>query len=84
MCIRILLAEDHVITRQGIKRLLEDEGDFEVVGEADDGEQVVAQGFIAKRAASSDLTDCVRAVDAGRYFPKSFAYVSANWGAEAG
>ena len=45
--------------------------------------QVGAQGFIAKRAASSDLTNGIRAVDAGRYFPKSFAYVSANWDAEA-
>ena len=41
MGIRVVLAEDHVITRQGIRRLLEDEGKFEVVGEADDGEQVV-------------------------------------------
>ncbi len=48
MSIRILLAEDHVITRQGIKRLLEDEGDFEVVGEADDGEQVVKKAVELK------------------------------------
>jgi DNA-binding NarL/FixJ family response regulator len=41
--------------------------------------QIGAQGFIPKRAASSDLTTGIRAVDAGRYFPKSFAYVSANW-----
>ncbi len=41
MGIRVILAEDHIITRQGIRRLLEEEGKFEVVGEADDGEQVV-------------------------------------------
>jgi len=41
--------------------------------------QAGAQGFIPKKAASSDLITGIRAVDAGRYFPKSFAYVSANW-----
>ena len=39
--IRLLLAEDHVITRKGIRRVLEDEPDISVVGEADDGEQAV-------------------------------------------
>ena len=38
-----------------------------------------AQGFIPKRAASSDLISGVRAVGAGRYFPPAFAYVSAHW-----
>ncbi len=41
MSIRVLLAEDHVITRQGIRRLIEDEKDLEVVGEAGDGEEAV-------------------------------------------
>jgi len=41
--------------------------------------QVGAYGFIAKRAASSDLMTGIRTVGEGRYFPKSFAYVSANW-----
>jgi len=39
--IKVLLAEDHVITRQGMRRLLEEAGDFEVIGEAGDGEQAV-------------------------------------------
>jgi NarL family two-component system response regulator LiaR len=39
--IRVLLAEDHIITRKGIRRVLEDEADIQVVGEADDGEQAV-------------------------------------------
>jgi len=38
-----------------------------------------AYGFIAKRAASSDLMTGIRTISAGRYFPRSFAYVSANW-----
>jgi len=41
--------------------------------------QAGAHGFIPKRAASSDLISGIRAVGAGRYFPKAFAYVSANW-----
>lgn len=39
--IRILLAEDHVVVRQGTRQLLELEPDLEVVGEADDGEEAV-------------------------------------------
>ncbi|MGA8440281.1 MAG: response regulator transcription factor [Candidatus Sulfotelmatobacter sp.] len=34
--IRCLLAHDHVLLRQGLRRLLEDEPDFEVAGEAGD------------------------------------------------
>ena len=34
---KILLVDDHVVVRQGIKALLSDEPDLEVVGEADDG-----------------------------------------------
>jgi len=41
--------------------------------------QVGAYGFIAKSAASSDLLTGIRTVGEGRYFPPSFAYVSANW-----
>ena len=39
--IRILLADDHVVVRQGTRQLLEREQDFEIVGEAGDGEEVV-------------------------------------------
>jgi DNA-binding NarL/FixJ family response regulator len=41
--------------------------------------QVGAYGFVAKNAASSHLLTGVRTVGQGRYFPRSFAYVSANW-----
>ena len=34
---RIALADDHVLVRQGFKRLLEGAGDLEVIGEANDG-----------------------------------------------
>lgn len=39
--IRILLADDHVVVRQGTRQLLEHEPDFEIVGEAGDGEEAV-------------------------------------------
>jgi len=39
--IRILLAEDHVVVRQGTRQLLEREQDIEVIGEAGDGEEAV-------------------------------------------
>jgi NarL family two-component system response regulator LiaR len=39
--IKILLAEDHVVVRQGTRRLLEREQDLEVIGEAGDGEEAV-------------------------------------------
>jgi DNA-binding NarL/FixJ family response regulator len=37
MSIRILIADDHRIMRQGLKKLLETQPDMEVVGEAEDG-----------------------------------------------
>lgn len=40
--IRILIADDHPIFRQGIRGVLESEPDIEVVGEAADGKQAVA------------------------------------------
>jgi NarL family two-component system response regulator LiaR len=39
--IRIVLAEDHVLVREGIRDLLQQERDIEVVGEAEDGEEAV-------------------------------------------
>jgi len=39
--ISIILGEDHLITRQGIRRLLEDEKGFSIIGEASNGEEVV-------------------------------------------
>lgn len=40
--IRILLADDHVVMRAGLRMLLEKNEDFVVEGEADDGRQAVA------------------------------------------
>jgi len=40
--ITVLLAEDHMIVREGFRKMLEMENDFEIVGEAQDGRQAVA------------------------------------------
>ncbi|MDD5094782.1 MAG: response regulator transcription factor [Dehalococcoidia bacterium] len=39
--IRILLAEDHKMVRQGIRQFLDREEDLEVIGEASDGEEAL-------------------------------------------
>ena len=40
--ITVLLADDHVVVRQGLCALLTSEGDIEVVAEAENGRQAVA------------------------------------------
>src|SRR5438477_7740155 len=39
--ITVLIAEDHMIVREGFRKMLELEGDFDIVGEAQDGRQAV-------------------------------------------
>ena len=39
--IRILIADDHLIIRQGLRLILETEADFELVGEASDGAEAL-------------------------------------------
>ena len=39
--IKILLAEDHAVVRESIRESLAHESEFEVVGEASDGEEAV-------------------------------------------
>ncbi|GAB3318953.1 response regulator transcription factor [Larkinella ripae] len=39
--IRILVADDHSVVRKGVRLLLEDETDIEIVGEAPDGDEAI-------------------------------------------
>ena len=39
--IRVLLADDHSIVRAGLRRIVEESGDMEVVAEADDGREAI-------------------------------------------
>ena len=41
MTIRIAIADDHLIIRQGIRMILETEDEFELVGEAGDGAEIL-------------------------------------------
>ncbi len=41
--IKVLLADDHSIVRAGLRRLLEESGDMEVVSEASDGREAIQQ-----------------------------------------
>jgi len=42
--IRVLLADDHVVLREGMRNLIEREKDMEIVGEAGDGEEAIKLG----------------------------------------
>ena len=46
--IRILIADDHLVMRAGLRLLLERQEDFEVVAEADDGRQAVDLAALCK------------------------------------
>lgn len=39
--IRVMIADDHAVVREGTRRMLEQEEDIEVVGEAADGEEAI-------------------------------------------
>jgi len=41
--VRLLIVDDHPVVRQGLRTFLETRPDFEVVGEAGDGETAVAE-----------------------------------------
>src|SRR5687767_7114839 len=52
--IRVLIADDHPIYRQGLRGILESEPDIDVVGEASDGKQAIALA----RAVAPDVVLC--------------------------
>ena len=59
--IRVVIADDHPIVRDGLKKLLSIEGDIDVVGEAADGQELLAF-FPHLESASSlrQLSECLR------------------------
>jgi DNA-binding NarL/FixJ family response regulator len=45
LCTRILLADDHVVVRRGLRFVLDAEPDLEVVAEAGDGAEAITKGL---------------------------------------
>jgi len=43
--IKILLADDHSIVREGLKRIIEESGEMEIVAEASDGKTAFKQAL---------------------------------------
>lgn len=46
--IRVLLADDHKIVREGLRRIIEESGEMEVVAEAEDGHGAIKGAFESK------------------------------------
>ena len=78
MSIRIILADDHGITRQGLHSLLENEPDFEVIGEAENGREAIE--LVRKLQPDILLTDIsmpnLNGIDATRQVVREF---HKNW-----
>ena len=55
--IRVLIADDHAVVREGLRAFLAVQDDVEVVGEAVDGEEAVAA--VARLAPDVALVDLV-------------------------
>ena len=53
--IRILIADDHAIVRKGIRRMLEEQSDFKIVGEATDGKARSSSSSPSKPAVHSPV-----------------------------
>ena len=59
---KILIVDDHPVTRTGIRTILLDEGNIEIIGEAMDGRDAVKQ-VDAKTRAQTSLNDLLRSAD---------------------
>ena len=64
--LKVLLVDDHALVRRGFRRMLEDEPSFEVVGEASDGLEAGAKGYILKNAMDLDLVSAIKKVAEGK------------------
>ncbi len=42
MSVKVMISDDHVLIREGIKQLLEFDGDIEIIAEANDGVECLA------------------------------------------
>jgi DNA-binding NarL/FixJ family response regulator len=77
MSIRILLVDDHAITREGLRSLIEKQSDMEVIGEAKDGRKAVE--LVRELLPDVVITDItmtnLNGVDATRQIVREFPKV---------
>jgi DNA-binding NarL/FixJ family response regulator len=50
--VRVLLVDDHLLVRQGLRKVLEADPRIEVVGEVGDGEEAIEAAFRLRPTAS--------------------------------
>ncbi len=74
---RIVLADDHIILRQGIKKIIEESGDLRVVGESGDGLDLM--NLLKKKSADMVILDIsmpnLRGIEATREIKKTYPLV---------
>jgi len=72
--IKLVLAEDHTIVRQGLRSLLDHAGEFEIIGEAENGRQAVS--LVEKLRPDVVLMDVsmsvLNGIEATRQIKKSY------------
>lgn len=77
MSIRILLAEDHTIVREGLRSLIENQPDMEIVGEAEDGR--IALELVQELSPEIVIMDItmpnLNGVEAARHITSEFPQV---------
>lgn len=77
MSTRILLADDHAMLREGLRSLLEKQGDMEIVAEAEDGRKAI--DLVAELMPDIVIMDItmpnLNGVDAARQITRRFAGV---------
>ena len=87
--IRVLVADDHTIVRQGLVSLLTENGDCEVVAEAADGVEAVAQAaehrpevvildLSMPRLSGLEAVRRIR-IDSGRHFDPDIVEAFLRW-----
>ncbi|HBG04169.1 MAG: hypothetical protein A2075_22790 [Geobacteraceae bacterium GWC2_58_44] len=74
---RIVLADDHVLLREGLRRLIEDDAELEVIGEAGDGLELLA--LLDARVPDLVIMDIsmpkLRGIEAARRIKSSYPAV---------
>ncbi|MDP2211716.1 MAG: response regulator transcription factor [Candidatus Aquicultor sp.] len=76
--IRVLLADDHAFVRESIRQFLEKEEDFEVVGEAADGKQMIelAQKLIPDVIVADVAMPIINGIDATRQIKSDYPSIA--------